>query len=113
FSLDLYAPDGRRSQGQIQAPAPAKDGKTAAATTAAAATVAPKTFTLGERLSAKGRVIDARTRAPLAGALVWVSGELWGAAVTDAAGGYTLRGAGGRSLQILGGAPGYLRPDAT
>jgi protocatechuate 3,4-dioxygenase beta subunit len=31
--------------------------------------------------------------------------------VTDAAGGYTLRGAGGRSLEILGGAPGYLRPD--
>jgi len=119
MALDLYAADGRRSQGQLNAPQPAKDAKgTAAAAAAAGAAVAPaagagapKTFTLADRLSAKGRVIDARTRVPLPGALVWVSGELWGAAVTDAAGGYTLRGAGGRSLEVLGGAPGYLRPD--
>lgn len=104
LALDLYAPDGRRSQGQVNAPPPAKDAK-------AAPPAPPKTFTLGDRLAAKGRVIDARTRAPLSGALVWVSGELWGAAVTDAAGGYMLRGASGRTLEILGGAPGYLRPD--
>src|SRR5262249_4508448 len=36
----------------------------------------------------------------------------WAAAVTDAAGGYTLRGAGGRTLEVTGGAPGYLRPDS-
>ena len=109
LALDLYAPDGRRSQGQIQTAPAAKDGKAPAG--AAAAAAAPKTFTLGDRLAAKGRVIDAWTRTPLASALVWVSGELWGAAVTDAAGGYTLRGAGGRTLEIIGGAPGYLRPD--
>ena len=74
-------------------------------------TPAPRLFTLPPRFAVKGRVIDARTRAAIPGALVWFDDELWGASVTDSAGGYAMTGPAGRSLEILAGAPGYLRPD--
>lgn len=71
--------------------------------------ITPRVFTLPERHSVRGRVIDARTRSAVQGGLVWLAEELWGAAVTDASGRFTVSGPGKRSVEILAGAPGYLR----
>ncbi len=55
-----------------------------------------------------GRLIDAASDTPMAGAFVWVAGRAAAFARTDARGGYSLRTPIGGNLWIAGAAPGYV-----
>lgn len=61
-----------------------------------------------------GRVIDAESRLPMAGALVWSASGVWGSgpgvrhAVTDARGGFVLDGVPAEPRALAGGAAGYF-----
>lgn len=138
--IRVMAEDGRRTQGTLSDratdagaatspdPRPAGGSGSTGSTPGAsalkgtgpgsAASAAPggaaslvRVFTLPERLSIKGRLIDARTRRAVAGGLVWTEDEMWAASASDTAGGYTLHGPSGRNVEMLAGAAGYLKAD--
>ncbi len=67
------------------------------------------TLTLPAVTAVTGRVIDAQTRKPLAGALVYLPSSRRELAVTDDGGRYTLRVPAGRANTIRAAAPGYRR----
>lgn len=58
-----------------------------------------------------GRVIDAKTRESVAGAVVWDGSTSLISTVSDSSGQFALRGPASHRLEILAGAVGYLRPD--
>jgi 5-hydroxyisourate hydrolase-like protein (transthyretin family) len=72
----------------------------------------PLVLTLPAAAEIKGRVLDARTRAPLAGALVWPAEGLFPWVETDAAGAYALPLAAGGPHSwrpsLRAAAPGYF-----
>ncbi len=92
--LNLLADDGRRLEARL--------------TAVAEADPEPRRFTLPDRLSVSGRVIDARTRRPVGGGLVWDRRDPIDAVVTDQAGGFELHGTARARLEITAGAPGYM-----
>jgi len=59
-----------------------------------------------------GRVIDAKTRESVAGAVVWDGSSPLISAVSDSAGQFALQGPATHRLEILAGAVGYLRPES-
>ncbi len=68
----------------------------------------PLVLTLPEAAGIKGRVLDARTRAPLAEALVWFAERPSPWVQTDAAGAYTLLLATGGPRSLSAAAAGYF-----
>ena len=56
-----------------------------------------------------GQLIDSASLSPLAGGVVWPTGEPWNAVNTDRAGGFILQATLGDKLEILADATGYLR----
>ena len=131
LAVSVVTEDGRSADGPVEAPAAdaalAKSGSNAPASDASSgqggskpvtvtglranALGGPRTFLLPERQALPGRVLDARDRRAVQGAVVWLEDEPWSAAVTDRAGGYTIRASAGRQATILAGAAGYMRPD--
>ena len=71
---------------------------------------APQDIRLSERSTMAGRVIDAKTREPLAGAVVWDMTEIRIAAISDGSGQFALQGPASHRLEIASGAIGYLKP---
>jgi len=59
-----------------------------------------------------GRVIDAKTREPVTGAVVWDESSPLISSVSDTSGQFALSGPATQRLEILSGAIGYLRPEA-
>src|SRR3989441_8595781 len=103
--ITLIAEDGRLLETRLHA----SEARLAAARGGAkAADAKPRRLTLPGRLAVSGLVIDAGSRAPVAGAFVWNDREVWGGAVTDASGVFTLSGPEEESVEIEAAAPGYL-----
>ena len=73
---------------------------------------APFDVRLGDLRTMAGRVIDAKTREPVAGAVVWDETSPLISAVSDSSGQFALRGPASHRLEIFAGAVGYLRPNA-
>ncbi|NIR39441.1 MAG: carboxypeptidase regulatory-like domain-containing protein, partial [Actinobacteria bacterium] len=53
-------------------------------------------------------LIDALSRRPVAGGIVWDAKNPLTAAVADRAGGFVMTGPDGKRLEIAAGAPGYM-----
>jgi protocatechuate 3,4-dioxygenase beta subunit len=68
----------------------------------------PLRVQLERTLTLSGRAIDARSREPIAGAVVFVGRRLEAATTTDAAGGYTLARVPGRNGSLQGAAAGHF-----
>src|SRR2546428_639964 len=100
--ITLIAEDGRLLETRLRA----SEARLAAARGGAkAADAKPRRLTLPGRLAVSGLVIDAGSRAPVAGAFVWNDREVWGGAVTDASGVFTLSGPEEESVEIEAAAP--------
>ena len=67
----------------------------------------PRQLTLQEPAGVSGRLIDARTRRPVAGGLVWDGTNPLSAALTGSSGGFELR-AYERRVELMAGAPSYM-----
>ena len=80
-------------------------------TAAADAEAPPFAVRLIELRTMAGRGMDAKTRGPVAGAVVWDGSSPLISAVSDSAGQFALRGPATHRLEILAGAVGYLRPE--
>ncbi|HKQ61753.1 MAG TPA: carboxypeptidase regulatory-like domain-containing protein, partial [Candidatus Polarisedimenticolaceae bacterium] len=93
LALAVLAGDGRRLETRLAGPA--------------------KPLTLPDRSFVSGRLIDADTRRPITGGLVWDAGNPLEGAVSDGAGGFALGGPTGSRMQITAGAPGYILTDGT
>jgi protocatechuate 3,4-dioxygenase beta subunit len=68
----------------------------------------PLRYALPDRLSLRGRLLDADSRQPIPGALVWDGEQPIEAFVADDSGVFTLSGPPGRRGELVGGARGYL-----
>ena len=69
-------------------------------------------ITLPRAVDREGRLLDARTKAPLAGAFAWLGGRPAGFVLTDATGTYSLSVPAEADLWVWGAAPGYLKDAA-
>ncbi|MDX1389101.1 MAG: carboxypeptidase regulatory-like domain-containing protein, partial [Acidobacteriota bacterium] len=68
----------------------------------------PRTYTLPDLRTVNGTVIDARTRRPIPGALVWDQARIWDGSVTNDSGAFTLHGPLDHRMYITARAPIYL-----
>jgi len=96
-TLRLLAADGRRLETQLR-PASSTPER-------------PRRLSLPDRLLISGRLIDADTRRPISGGLVWDGSDPDEASASDRAGGFVLGGPAGHRLDVSAGAPGYLLAD--
>jgi protocatechuate 3,4-dioxygenase beta subunit len=92
--LNLLAEDGRALTMRFEA--------------AKAAQEKPRVLTLPDRALVAGKVIDAESRRPIEGGVVWNAENPLEGVVTDRAGGFVLSGPQGSRMRITAGAPGYL-----
>jgi len=93
LELALLADDGRRLETRLNRPGAGEK---------------PERLVLADRSAVAGRVIDAESRRPIEGGLVWDAGNPAEAATTDAGGGFVLAGPAGQRLRLTAGAQGYL-----
>jgi protocatechuate 3,4-dioxygenase beta subunit len=93
--ITLQALDGRQLETRIQGTPEGQPPK-------------PRPLVLPDRVSVVGRLIDADSRRPIAGGVIWDDGNPADGRVTDRAGGFVLEGAPASRMRIQAGAPGYL-----
>lgn len=93
--LSLLTADGRRLEARLEAARPKEDPK-------------PRRLVLPARVAVTGRLIDADSRRPIAGGVVWDMESPIEAGVSDEAGTFVLGGPAGRRLEITSGAAGYM-----
>jgi protocatechuate 3,4-dioxygenase beta subunit len=98
LTLRLLAADGRRLETQLRPTALTSER--------------PRRLSLPDRLLISGRLLDADTRRPIGGGLVWDGSDPDEASTSDGAGGFVLGGPAGHRLDVSAGAPGYLFADA-
>ena len=97
-NLTVLSADGRRTSKRLLA-SDGADGK-------------PLRIELPPRLLVAGRLIDALSRRPVAGGLVWDARDANLSFPTDPAGGFVISGSAGRRLDLRAAAPGYLEAAA-
>ncbi len=100
--------------GSLRVAARTEDGRVARAGVipASAASAAPRRIVLPSLVAVTGRILDAETRRPIVGAIVWRASDPSRGIPTDSAGSYSLAAVDGSSVEVTAGATGYLRPEA-
>jgi protocatechuate 3,4-dioxygenase beta subunit len=101
----LTAADGRLVEGRIAA------ASTAGASEEVSKREEARAFVLPDLLELAGRVLDAESRRPVVGAVVWAEGSGTEATFTGSGGRYSLAVAERPLVLVQAGAPGYLRSD--
>jgi len=96
--ITLHAPDGRQLETRVQGTPEGQPSK-------------PRSLVLPDRIAVVGRLIDADSRRPIAGGVIWDEGNPADGHVTDRAGGFVLEGPPASRMRIQAGAPGYLPGD--
>jgi uncharacterized GH25 family protein len=94
--LNLLAEDGRTLTRRLELAQPLDPQK-------------PRRLTLPDRAVVAGKLIDADSRRPIEGGVVWDSENPLEAAVTGRGGAFVLGGPQGARVRIASGAQGYLR----
>jgi len=92
--VSLLARDGRQLEAYLEVP-PTPTQK-------------PERLDLPDQTSLLGRLIDADSRRPIDGGVVWDMENPAAASVTGRGGGFSLNGPYGRRMEIIAGAPGYM-----